>query len=144
MQVGEEAMSSDREIHAALAAARNRGRLRAAEILDGDDMLSSDAFAEVLGYTQEAVTIFQQRGQVLGLSGGGSGVRFPAWQLNAEGVPYPELELLHRCLGGPWAVYRFLVQPHGALDGLTGRQALEGGKGKNALDTAEGIARDFG
>lgn len=48
MQVWEEAMSSDREIHATLAAAINRGRLRAAEILDGDHMLSSDAFAEVL------------------------------------------------------------------------------------------------
>jgi hypothetical protein len=136
-------MSSDHEIREALAAARERGRLRAAQILDGEDMLSAGAFAELIGRTQEAVIALRKGGQVLGLNGGGGGVRFPAWQVNAEGAPYPELASLHRCLGGPWAVYRFLVQPHGALNGLTGRQALERDQGKNALDVAEGIAQDF-
>ncbi|WP_133244803.1 hypothetical protein [Caulobacter radicis] len=136
-------MDLDPEMKAALAAARDRGRISAAEILDGDDMLSIGAFAEKLGQTQEMVAAMRQSGKVLGLNGDGRDVRFPAWQLSVEGFPYPELSLLHQCLGGHWAVYRFLVQHHGALNGLTGRQALERGKGKNALDAAESVARDF-
>lgn len=136
-------MRLDPEIQAALTAARDRGRARAAKILDDDDMLSADAFANVLGHPQEAVTAMHRSGQVLGLGGAGHEVRFPAWQLNAEGAPYPELASLHRCLGGPWAVYRFLVQPNSVLNGLTGRQALERGKGRNVLDAAESIVRDF-
>jgi len=93
--------------------------------------------------TQTTLNAMRQNGQVLGLDGGKCGVRFPVWQLNIEGAPYPELASLHRCLGGPWAVYRFLVQPHGALNGLTGRQALERGAGMNALNTAVSIVRDF-
>ena len=46
-------------------------------------------------------------------------------------------------LGGAWAVYRFLVQPHGELDGLTGREALEHGRTKQAIAAAESIGRDF-
>jgi hypothetical protein len=56
---------------------------------------------------------------------------------------YAELAALHERLGGPWAVYRFLVQPHGELDGLTGREALERGKVKAALEAAESVGRDF-
>lgn len=134
--VVEAAQAPDAELGAALAAARERGRLRAAEILGGDDMLNADAFAKVLGTTRATVNTKRQAGQVLGLDGAKRGFRFPVWQLNAEGKPYAELSMLHERLGGPWAVYRFLVQPHGELDGLTGREALERGKAKAALEVA--------
>jgi hypothetical protein len=39
------------------------------------------------------------------------------------------------------AAYRFLVQPHGELDELTGREAFERGKGKAVLAAVESIAR---
>ncbi len=128
----------------AMEAARERGRLRAAEVLSGDDMLSADALAKLLGTTRMTVNTKRQNGQLLGLDGAKRGFRFPKWQLGAEGKPYPELQRLQEQLGGPWALYRFLVQPQGELDGLTGRKALERGRGQEALEAAESVARgDF-
>lgn len=139
----EEAAAPDAGLEGALAAARERGRLRAAEILGAEDMLNADDFARMLGTTRVTVNTKRQSGQVLGLDGARRGFRFPVWQLNADGKPYAELAALHDRLGGPWAVYRFLVQPHGELDGLTGREALERGKVKAALEAAESVGRDF-
>jgi hypothetical protein len=131
------------ELQEALAAARDRGRLRAAEILGAEDMLSAEAFAQVLGTTRVTVNTKRQSGQILGLDGAKRGFRFPLWQLDAEGRPFAELAVLHERLGGAWAVYRFLVQPHGELDGLTGREALERGKSTAVLRAADSVARDF-
>lgn len=80
---------------------------------------------------------------MLGLDGAKRGFRFPIWQLDADGKPFAELAKLHERLGGPWTVYRFLVQPHGELDGLTGREALERGHGKAALAAAESVGTSF-
>ena len=131
------------ELQDALAAARARGRLQAAEILNSEDMLSAEEFAEVLGTTRVTVNTKRQSGQLLGLDGAKRGFRFPAWQLDSDGKPFAELSALHRLLGGAWAVYRFLVQPHGEFDGLTGREALEQGKAKAVLAVAESVGRDF-
>jgi DNA-binding CsgD family transcriptional regulator len=140
----EDAGERSPELEAALASARERGRIRAAEILGGEDMLSAKALAERLGTSRVTVNTKRQNGQLLGLDGAKRGFRFPVWQLDAEDRPRPELPALHERLGGPWAVYRFLVQPHGELDGLTGREALERGMGKAVLSAAESIGRgDF-
>jgi len=140
----EETGKPSRQLEQALAAARERGRIRVAEVLGGADMLSADDFAKMLGTTRMTVNAKRQRGQVLGLDGAKRGFRFPVWQLDRDGKPYGVLMVLHERLGGPWAVYRFLVQPHGELDGLTGREALERGKTKAALAAAESIGRgDF-
>lgn len=129
----------------ALDAARERGRLRTAEILSGEDMLSAEDFAKLLGTTRVTVNTKRQSGQLLGLDGATRGFRFPVWQLNRDGKPYPELASLQAQLGGPWALYRFLVQPHGALDGQSGRDALEQGRSRSVVAAAEGIAHgDFG
>src|SRR5260221_1309765 len=135
---------SSSELENALAAARDRGRVRAAEILAGGEMVSAQAFAELLGTTRMTINTKRQNGQLLGLDGAKRGYRFPVWQLNREGKPYPELQVLQERLGGSWAVFRFLVQPHGELDGLTGREALERGKSNAVLAAAESIGRgDF-
>jgi hypothetical protein len=131
------------ELQDALAAARERGRLRAAEILNSEDMLGAEEFAELLGTTRVTVNTKRQSGQLLGLDGAKRGFRFPAWQLDSNGKPFAELSALHRLLGGAWAVYRFLIQPHGEFDGLTGREALEHGKAKAVLAAAESVGRDF-
>jgi len=128
------------ELRRALEAARERGRLRAAEILGGEGMLSADDFARLIGTTRVTVNAKRRNGQILGLGGAKRGFRFPVWQLDPEGKPYAELAALRDRLGNPWALYRFLVQPHGALDGLTGREALEQGRSTAVLDAAEGIA----
>ncbi len=134
----------DPELSEALSAARARGKLKAAEILGGADMLNADDFARLLGISRVTVNAKRQSGQILGLDGAKRGFRFPEWQLDAEGKPYAALAPLQAKLGGPWAVYRFLIQPHGELNGLTGRQALEQGKIEAALDAAESLGRDFG
>jgi hypothetical protein len=135
---------SDAELEKALAAARKRGRIRAGEILSGDDMLSADALADMLHTTRVTVNSKRQSGQLLGLDGAKRGFRFPVWQLNPDGKPYPELRGLRERLGGPWAVFRFLVQAHDELDGRTGREALESGQGEALLAAAESVGRgDF-
>lgn len=139
----EQDAAQEPDLQAALAAARERGRLRAAEILSGDDMLNADDFAKLLGTTRVTVNTKRQTGQILGLDGAKRGFRFPVWQLDPNGKPYAVLAELHKCLGGPWATYRFLVQPHGELNGLTGREALERGKTRLVLEAAESVGRDF-
>lgn len=135
---------SSLELDQALAAARDRGRIRAAEILSGKDMRSADELAELLHTTRVTINTKRQNGQLLGLDGAKRGFRFPVWQLDHNGKPYPELPALRERLGGPWAIFRFLVQPHDELDGLTGREALERGQGEALLAAAESVGRgDF-
>lgn len=140
----EEVPEPDDELQAALAAARVRGRRRVAEILGEDDMLSAEAFADLLGVSRVTVNTKRQNGQVLGLDGAKRGFRFPSWQLDRDGRPHAALPKLHQILGGAWAVYRFLATPHGALDGRMGLDALKRGQGEEVIAAAEGVARgDF-
>ncbi|MER8931136.1 XRE family transcriptional regulator [Mesorhizobium sp. M0859] len=135
----------DAELEAAVAAARERGRKRVAEIVAGDDMLSAEAFAKLLGMSRVTVNAKRQSGQVLGIDGAKRGFRFPVWQLDKDGRPFGTLPALHETLGNSaWAVYRFLVSRHGALDGRTGLRALQQGDDASVLAAAEGMARgDF-
>jgi hypothetical protein len=130
-------------LDAALAAARSRGRERVAEILAQPDMLSADDFADHLGTSRMTVNTKRQAHQVLGLQGATRGFRYPDWQLK-DGRPFAALPALFAALGdSPWAVYRFLVQEHGELDGLTGRDALQRGLDQEAIEAAESVARAF-
>jgi hypothetical protein len=132
----------DAELDAALKEARQRGRMRAAEILAGEDMLSADEFAALLGTSRMTINTKRQNHQVLGLDGAKRGFRFPAWQVDEDGKPFATLPALFKRLGGgPWSVYRFLVQTHPELDGLTGREAIRRGKADQALEVAESIAQ---
>ncbi|MER8753300.1 XRE family transcriptional regulator [Mesorhizobium sp. M1050] len=135
----------DAELEAALGLARARGRKRVAEIVAGEDMLSADAFAKLLGTSRVTVNARRQSGQVLGIDGAKRGFRFPVWQLDKDGRPFGTLPALHAMLGNSaWAVYRFLVLRHGALDGRTGLRALQQGDDASVLAAAEGMARgDF-
>jgi hypothetical protein len=126
----------------ALKAARRRGAVRMAEILDREEMLSADDFAHLLGTTRVTVNAKRQKRQVLGLEGAKRGFRFPRWQLGINGKPFSALpDLFDRLGDDAWAVYRFLLQHHPELDGLTGREALEQGKSRQAIEAAESIAR---
>ena len=124
-----------------LERARERGRARAAQIFEGDDMVTAEQLAERMGTTRMTVNTKRQRGQLLGLDGAKRGFRYPVWQLDDDGIPYPELSGLSERLGGPWAVYRFLVQAQGALSGMTGLQALKRGRAKAVLAAAESVGR---
>jgi hypothetical protein len=126
----------------ALDEARARGRLRVADILAGQEMLNADAFAELLGTTRMTVNTKRKNHQVLALDGAKRGFRFPAWQVGDDGKPFAAIPaLFERLGGGPWAVYRFLVQIHPELEGLTAREALRRGRTAEVLDVAEGVAQ---
>lgn len=132
------------ELESALAAARERGRRRVAEILSGADMLSAAEFADLIGTSRMTVNTKRRNRQVLGLEGAKRGYRFPEWQVGDDGKPFAALPELFDCLGGsPWAVYRFLVQHHPELNGQTAREALRRGHEKEVIKAAESVARDF-
>lgn len=133
------------ELQAALKAARLRGRVLAADVLGGDDMLNADAFAKLIGTTRATVNAKRQNGQLIGLDGAKRGFRFPTWQLDSDGRPYAAIPQLFERLGkNSWAVYRFLTSPHNELNGRTGLDVLRSGEPGSALDVAESISRgDF-
>ena len=132
---------SDGVLDQPLAAARERGKSRVTEILSAPEMLSADEMAKFLGTTRMTVNTKRRAHRLLGLEGAKRGVRYPRWQIGEDGKPFEILPALFDRLGGsPWAVYRFLVQHHAELDGLTGREALERGRAAQALEAAESIA----
>jgi hypothetical protein len=132
------------ELDRALADARGRGQLRVAEILAGPEMLSADAFAARLGTTRATITAWRHKNQVLGLEGATRGFRFPEWQAGADGKPFQALPQLFDRLGGDaWAVYRFLVQRHPELGGITGKEALQRGRADKVVAAAESVAQAF-
>jgi hypothetical protein len=126
----------------ALVAARRRGRLRAVEILGGKEMLTADEFASRLGVSRVTVNARRQKHELLALDGAKRGFRFPEWQVDDDGKPLDVLPRLFELLGeDPWTVYRFLVQRHAALDGMTAKDALLRGEEKEVLEAAEGVAQ---
>ncbi len=129
----------------ALEVAKVRGAERIAEILKGADMMSADEFAEEIGATRETVNRKRKRHEVLGLEGAKRGVRFPRWQLGRNGELIDRLPQLFDVLGDkPWAVYRFLVQHHGELDGSTGLDVMRAGRVEEAIAAAKAAGRgDF-
>jgi len=129
----------------ALRSARERGRIRVAEILGAADMLSADAFAALLGTSRMTVNTWRQHRKVLALEGATRGFRFPAWQVGDDGKPFAGLpELFDRLGDSPWAVYRFLIQHHAELDDLTAKDALRRGRTADVLAVAENAGRAFG
>jgi hypothetical protein len=136
--------ASHSELDRALADARRRGQLRVAEILAGPEMLSADEFAARLGTTRATINAWRHKNQVLGLEGATRGFRFPAWQVGPDGKPFRALPQLFDRLGGdPWAVYRFLVQHHPELRGMTGKDALHSGRADKVVEAAESVAQAF-
>jgi hypothetical protein len=134
--------AGDSALGTALDAARERGRARVTEILSGEDMLSAEKFAALIGTSRVTVNAKRQNRQLLGLDGAKRGFRFPRWQIDEDGKPFAALPALFDRLGGsPWAVYRFLVQHHPELDGLTGREALSRGRAAEAIEVAESVVR---
>jgi hypothetical protein len=127
-----------------LAAARARGALRVAEILEQPEMLSSDGFAALTGTTRATVNTWRNASKILGLEGAKRGFRFPAWQVGEDGKPFAAIPALFAEFNNsPWAVYRFLVQHHPELGGLTGLAALQRGRTKQALEAASSSRRAF-
>ncbi len=129
----------------ALAAARQRGARKVAEILKSPDMMSARDFGKLIGASHETVNQKRRTGALLALEGAIRGLRYPRWQVTDDGRPLPGLAELSRVLGGgPWAVYRFLVHPHAELGGRTALAALKANDVEPVMETARGVSRgDF-
>lgn len=127
----------------AIERARERGKKLSSDLLQDPEMLTGEEFAQKLHTTRATVNSKRKSGQILGLEGNTRGVRYPQWQLDDNGNLFKELPDLHARLGGPWAVFRFLTQVHDELDGITGLQGLQEGKGEAVLAVAETVGRDF-
>lgn len=129
-------------LEAALQAARDRERMRVADIMNGPDMLTMEQFANLLG--TDVVTLEGKRRthQVLGIDDAEHGVRFPFWQVGPDGEPFSALPALsERFDGSAWAVYSFLVQHRRDLNGLTPLEALHRGRNDNVLAVADQVTR---
>lgn len=139
------ATTEDEGLDAALEAARERGRLRSAQILDQTDMLTAEQFAERLGVSRMTVNARRQKRELLGLDGAKRGFRFPAWQVNDDGKAFDALPQLFDLLGtNAWTVYRFLIQRHAVLGGVSAKDALRQGKTTQVIQAAESMAQgDF-
>ena len=87
------------DLQHALAAARERGQHRVAEILSSDDMLSAEAFASLLKTTRMTINSKRKKHQVLALEGATRGFRFPQWQIGQDGKPFSALPTLFEQLG---------------------------------------------
>ena len=132
----------DGELEQSLEAARARGHLRAVEILHGEEMLNADKFARLLGVSRVTVNAKRQKHEVLALDGAKRGFRFPSWQLDENGKPFAAIPDLFEHLGDSgWTIYRFLVQRHPELDGLSALEALKRGHAKKVIETADGVSR---
>lgn len=138
--VGDAAAAPDGDrLDAALARARARGAVKAAEILRGPDMLTARDFGALIGASHETVNAKRRRHELLGLEGTTRGVRYPAWQVTDAGLPLPGLPDVFALLGGqPWAVFRFLRTAHAELGGMTALDALKAGR----LDAVLQVARN--
>jgi len=127
-------------LRAALDDAYRRGDESASRILSQPDMLSSDEIAARFGVTRETANQWRRKGELLGLEGDARGVRYPDWQI-VGGRRIPRLRELFGFFGNdPWAVYRFLLGRHDALDDRTGVEAIQAGRMGDVLSLAESIA----
>jgi O-acetyl-ADP-ribose deacetylase (regulator of RNase III) len=124
-------------LDAALAAARERGQVKVAEILKGEDMLTASDFGSLIGASHETVNVKRGRGEVLGLQGATRAVRYPRWQVTDASLPLPGLPKLFEILGRqPWTVYRFLRTAHAELGGRTALDAMKAGQQEAVLNVA--------
>ena len=123
----------------AMAAAKERGRTKVAEILNGEDMLNARDFGPLIGASHETVHAKRRRFEILGLEGATRGVKYPRWQVTDSGLPLPGLSRLFDVLGDqPWTVYRFLGTAHPELGGCTALEALKEGR----IDVVLGAAKN--
>src|SRR5262249_10151474 len=82
-----------------------------ASFLDRPHMLAAEALADQLHVSRETVNQWRKAGKVIGVRGAKRGFRFPEWQINDRGQPYPAIErILEELDGDHWAAWRFLEE----------------------------------
>lgn len=95
--------------------------------LGADDMVSTDEAARLVQSTRATINTWIAKGRAIGLTQTESGFRMPRWQF--EPPMWDLLPRLSAALGTNegWAILSFVESPHGGLNGVTPRQAIEQG-----------------
>jgi len=107
------------------------------ERLGAADMISTDEAARLVQTTRVTINAWIAKGRAIGLTQTKRGFRMPRWQF--EPSMWDALPRLSAALGTTegWALLSFLESPHGGLDGITPRQAIEQGQTNKVITTAE-------
>jgi hypothetical protein len=105
--------------------------------LGAADMISTDEAAQFVQTTRVTINAWIAKGRAIGLTQTKRGFRMPRWQF--EPSMWDALPRLSAALGTTegWALLSFLESPHGGLNGITPRQAIEKGRMDNAITLAE-------
>lgn len=104
--------------------------------LAAGDMVSTDAAAQYVGTTRVTINAWVDKGRCIGLTQIKRGFRIPVWQFEPQF--WDIISELSKALGSTngWALLTFLESPHGALNGLTPRAAIEQGQAERVLEVA--------
>jgi excisionase family DNA binding protein len=99
-------------------------------------MLSTDEAAALTQTSRVTINAWIQKGRCIGLTRTKRGYRLPGWQFEPQiWSVLSELAAALKTTDG-WALLAFLESPHGALNGLTPRTAIERGNGRKVLKLA--------
>lgn len=104
--------------------------------LGAADMISTDEAAQLVQTTRVTINAWIAKGRAIGLTQTKRGFRLPRWQF--EPSMWDVLPRLAAALGTTegWAMLSFLESPHGALNGMTPRQAIEQGQSDQVIAIA--------
>ena len=104
--------------------------------LEAADIVSTDEAGALVGASRVTVNAWIAKGRAIGLTQAKRGFRMPRWQF--EPRMWAALSRLSAALGTKegWALLAFLESPHGALEGLSPRQAIEQGQTECVLALA--------
>ncbi len=107
------------------------------ERLGTADMISTDEAAQLVQTTRVTINAWIAKGRAIGLTQTKRGFRMPRWQF--EPSMWDAMPRLSAALGTTegWALLSFLESPHGGLNGLTPRQAIEQGQSDKVIRIAE-------
>lgn len=120
----------------ATSALLSRGQAARLARLDAGDMVNSEEAARLAGASKATIVAWIETGHCIGLQRTTRGYRLPAWQFEPHIFEVlPEISRAMETTDG-WALLAFLETAHGALDGLTPRQALERGMAKRVVALA--------
>lgn len=106
------------------------------ERLGSADMISTDEAAQLVQTTRVTINSWISKGRAIGLTQTKRGFRMPSWQF--EPPMWDALPRLSSALGTTegWALLSFLESPHGALNGISPRQAIEQGLSDRVIKIA--------
>jgi hypothetical protein len=107
------------------------------ERLGAADMISTDEAAQLVQTTRVTINAWIAKGRAIGLTQTKRGFRMPRWQF--EPSMWDALPRLSSALGitEGWALLSFLESPHGGLNGITPRLAIEQGQSDKVIKIAE-------